>query len=120
MRIARIATDGGRPRPVVQDGPVWREVQDPYAATLNYTGHDHPVDGTRLLAPVQPTVVVGLTHPDPRHDRPPPPQAFTKSTRTVTGPDGTITADDDLGQLQAETELPVVIRRSCRSLTAAD
>lgn len=120
MRIARIATDGGQPRPVVQDGPVWREVQDPYAATLTYTGHDHPVDGTRLLAPIQPTVVVGLTHPGPRHHRPPQPQAFTKSARTVTGPDGPITADDDLGQLQVETELAVVIRRSCRSLTAAD
>lgn len=116
MRIARVATTDG-PRPVVQDGQYWREVLDPFADEPVYTGRHHPVDGARLLAPVEPLVVVGLTHQGPRADRPTHPQAFTKSARTVTGPGEAITVDDDLGQVQVETELAVVIRRSCRRLT---
>jgi 2-keto-4-pentenoate hydratase/2-oxohepta-3-ene-1,7-dioic acid hydratase in catechol pathway len=116
MRLARIAGDDG-PRPVVQDGRYWREVVDPFADDLAYTGRDYPLDDVRLLAPVQPVVVVGLTHSGSRDDRPPQPQAFTKSARTVTGPGGAITVDDDLGQVNIETELAIVIRRSCRRLT---
>jgi len=116
MRIARVDTSEG-PRPVVQDGQLWREVLDPFADDLSYTGREHPVDRARLLAPVRPTVVVGLTHSGSRDDRPAQPQAFTKSARTVTGPGGTIAVDDDLGQVNIETELAVVIRRSCRRLT---
>ncbi len=116
MRIARIAGDEG-PRPVVQHGRYWREVVDPFAADLTYTGLDHSVDGARLLAPVEPAVVVGLTHSGSRDGRPPQPQAFTKSARTVTGPGGAVTVDEDLGQVNIETELAIVIRRSCRRLT---
>jgi 2-keto-4-pentenoate hydratase/2-oxohepta-3-ene-1,7-dioic acid hydratase in catechol pathway len=116
MRIARIATEDG-PRPVVQDGHYWREVLDPFADNPAYTGRHHPVDATRLLAPVQPTVVVGLTHSGSRDDRAPHPQAFTKSARTVTGPGGVVAVDDDLGQVNIETELAIVIRRSCRRVT---
>jgi hypothetical protein len=102
MRIARIAGDEG-PRPVVQHGRYWREVVDPFAADLTYTGLDHPVDGARLLAPVEPAVVVGLTHSGSRDGRPPQPQAFTKSARTVTGPGGAVTVDEDLGQVNGAT-----------------
>ena len=86
MRIAHIATDHG-PRPVVQHGNRWREVADPFAAELAYTGTDHPVGAVRLLAPVQPTVVVGMAHNGSPAERTRPPQAFLKSARTVTGPD---------------------------------
>ena len=119
MRIARIATDHG-PRPVVQHGNRWREVADPFAAELAYTGTDHPVGGVRLLAPVQPTVVVGMAHNGSPAERTRPPQAFLKSARTVTGPDTPVVLDDHLGQVHVETELAVVIRRTSRDLTAAD
>src|SRR4051812_7712 len=117
MRLARIAGADG-PRPVVQAGRYWREVVDPFADDLAYTGRDYPVDDVRLLAPVQPVVVVGLTHSGSRDDRASQPQAFTKSARTVTGPGGAVTVDDDLGQVNIETELAIVIRRSSRRLTA--
>ena len=119
MRIARIATDHG-PRPVVQHGDRWREVADPFAAELAYTGTDHPVGAVRLLAPVQPTVVVGMAHNGSPAERSRPPQAFLKSARTVTGPDTPVILDDHLGQVHVETELAVVIRRTSRNLTAAD
>ena len=102
MRIARIATDHG-PRPVVQHGNRWREVADPFAAELAYTGTDHPVGGVRLLAPVQPTVVVGMAHNGSPAERTRPPQAFLKSAPTVTGPDTPVVLNDHLGQLHVET-----------------
>ena len=86
MRIARIATDHG-PRPVVQHGQLWREITDPYVTEVSYTGTDHPVGAVRLLAPVQPTVVIGMAHNGSPSERSRPPQAFLKSARTVTGPD---------------------------------
>ena len=119
MRIARIATDHG-PRPVVQHGNRWREVADPFAAELAYTGTDHPVGAVRLLAPVQPTVVVGMAHNGSPAERTRPPQAFLKSARTVTDPDTPVVLNDHLGQVHVETELAVVIRRTSRDLTAAD
>jgi hypothetical protein len=119
VRIARIATDHG-PRPVVQHGNRWREVADPFAAELAYTGTDHPVGGVRLLAPVQPTVVVGMAHNGSPAERTRPPQAFLKSARTVTDPDTPVVLNDHLGQVHVETELAVVIRRTSRDLTAAD
>ena len=119
MRIARIATDHG-PRPVVQHGQLWREITDPYATELTYTGTDHPVGAVRLLAPVQPTVVIGMAHNGSPAERTRPPQAFLKSARTLTDPDTPIVMNDHLGQIHIETELAVVMRRTSRNLTAAD
>ncbi len=89
MRIARIATADG-PRSVLADGPDWIEIADPFAGTLNGAAGDR--------------------------DRPR--QAFLKSPRTVVGPGDSIVVDDDLGQINVECELAVVIRRPCRHLTA--
>jgi 2-keto-4-pentenoate hydratase/2-oxohepta-3-ene-1,7-dioic acid hydratase in catechol pathway len=119
VRIARITTDRG-PRPVVQHGELWREVVDPFATDLVYTGIDHPVGAVRLLAPVHPTVVIGMAHNGSPAERSRPPQAFLKSVRTVTDPDAPIHLEGHLGQIHIETELAVVIRRTSRNLTAAD
>jgi len=119
VRIARIATEKGQ-RPVVQLGERWQEIADPFATTLVHTGVDHPIHGARLLAPVDPTVVIGMAHNGSPAERSRPPQAFMKSARTVTGPDDPIELDDRLGQVHIETELAIVIRRTSRNLTAAD
>ena len=70
---------------------------------LAYTGTDHPVGGVRLLAPVQPTVVVGMAHNGSPAERTRPPQAFLKSARTVTDPDTPVVLNDHLGQVHVET-----------------
>ena len=119
MRIARITTDHG-PRPVVQYGELWREVVDPFATDLAYTGIEHPVGAVRLLAPVKPTVVIGMAHNGSPAERSRPPQAFLKSARTVTDPDTPVHLNNHLGQIHIETELAVVIRRTSRNLVAAD
>jgi 2-keto-4-pentenoate hydratase/2-oxohepta-3-ene-1,7-dioic acid hydratase in catechol pathway len=115
MRIARIATRTGRHH-VVQDTDRWLEIADPFAARPQFTGNEFPVGAVRLLAPVQPLVVLGMAHNGPG-DRELPRQAFLKSPRTVVGPDDEILVDERLGQVNVEGELAVVIRHHCRNLT---
>jgi 2-keto-4-pentenoate hydratase/2-oxohepta-3-ene-1,7-dioic acid hydratase in catechol pathway len=115
MRIARIATRTGRHH-VVGGTDGWLEVADPFAAVPQFTGNEFPFDAVRLLAPVQPLVVLGMAHNGPG-DRELPPQAFLKSPRTVVGPDDDILVDERLGQVNVEGELAVVIRQHCRNLT---
>lgn len=117
MRIARIATDHG-PVPVVQQGLEWAEVADPFADNPVLTGPRYPVGSARLLAPVQPLVVLGMAHNGAHGDRDLPRQAFVKSPRTVIGPGDPIIVDDGLGQVNIEGELAVVIRRTSRHLSA--
>ena len=115
MRIARIATRTG-PHHVIQDTDRWLEIADPFAAQPRFTGNEYPVGKVRLLAPVQPLVVLGMAHNGPG-DRELPRQAFLKSPRTIVGPDDDILADERLGQVNIEGELAVVIRHPCRNLT---
>jgi 2-keto-4-pentenoate hydratase/2-oxohepta-3-ene-1,7-dioic acid hydratase in catechol pathway len=117
MRIARIATAHG-PVPVVQQGRQWAQVADPFAEHPVLTGASYPVASAGLLAPVQPLVVLGMAHNGAPGDRDRPRQAFLKSPRTVIGPDEPIIVDEDLGQVNIEGELAVVIRRTSRHLTA--
>jgi 2-keto-4-pentenoate hydratase/2-oxohepta-3-ene-1,7-dioic acid hydratase in catechol pathway len=117
MRLARLATAEG-PRSVLADGDHWAEIADPFASAVTPTGARHPMADARLLAPVQPLVVLGMAHNSAPGDRALPRQAFMKSPRTVIGPGESIVVDDDLGQVKVECELAVVIRRTCRHLTA--
>jgi 2-keto-4-pentenoate hydratase/2-oxohepta-3-ene-1,7-dioic acid hydratase in catechol pathway len=116
MRIARIATRTGRHH-VIQDDDRWLEITDPFAPEPHFTGNSFAMGAVRLLAPVQPLVVLGMAHNGPG-DRELPRQAFLKSPRTVVGPDDEILVDERLGQVNVEGELAVVIRHHCRNLTA--
>jgi 2-keto-4-pentenoate hydratase/2-oxohepta-3-ene-1,7-dioic acid hydratase in catechol pathway len=115
MRIARIRTADG-PQSVVQDGGDWAVVADPFAAELALTGVRHPVAGARLLAPVQPTIVLGMAHNGSLADRELAPQAFQKSARTVVAPGEEIVVDPALGMVNVEGELAMVIGRTSRHL----
>jgi len=119
VRIARIHTNHG-PRPVVHDDDRWREIADPFADEVIFTGPEYPVEFVRFLAPVQPTVVLGMAHNGSPAERARPPQAFMKSARTVINPGDHIVLEDHVGVVHIETELAVVIGRRCRNLTAAD
>jgi len=117
MRLARLATPAGA-RPVIADGDQWLEITDPFVPVPVPTGVRHPMAGATLLAPVRPLVVLGMAHNGAPGDRELPRQAFVKSPRTVIGPGENIVVDDDLGQVNVECELALVIRRTCRHLTA--
>lgn len=85
MRIARIRTDAG-PRSVIHTGDVWAGIEDPFARNIIHTGETYAVEGAELLAPCEPTVVVGISHNKGANDHRLPIQAFLKSSRTVAGP----------------------------------
>ncbi|NUU17183.1 DUF2437 domain-containing protein [Cellulomonas humilata] len=116
MRLARIATDAG-PVPAVADGDDWAVVVDLFARPLVRTGVRVPQDGARLLAPVEPAVVLGMAHNSGPADRGVPPQAFMKSARTVVGPGDPIWLDERAGAVKAEGELTLVVRTTCRHVT---
>lgn len=116
MRIARIATSTG-PRHAVERGDRWHLVVDPFHSPLEETGETLPSEGAVLLAPVVPRVVVGIGHNLGVNDHPLPIQAWLKSVHTVVGPDDEIHAARDVGTVNIEGELGVVIARSATALT---
>lgn len=119
MRIARIATPSG---PVFATGPEggWVPIEDPFAAFQ--TGRPPRAIGDAiadavLLAPVAPTLVVGIAQPaDPGGQV----RAWLKSPRTVVPSGVDVPLRRDAGRPAAEGEVAVVIGRSTSGLTAAN
>lgn len=116
MRLARIATPNG-PAHAMAAGTDWLMVHDVYARPLVPTGEHVAQAGAHLLAPTEPRVVMGMAHNSGQADRALAPQAFMKSARTVIGPGDEIVVDPTRGQVKAEGELTLVIRRVCRDVT---
>ncbi|MBC7403689.1 MAG: fumarylacetoacetate hydrolase family protein, partial [Microbacteriaceae bacterium] len=116
MRFARIETADG-PRPVVLRGETWAEIVDMFADELEFTGRDFVVDGARLLAPVIPTVLVGISHNLGNNDHRLPIQAFLKSPRTVVGTGAPVSYREGIGAINVEAELAIVIGRNCRNIS---
>ncbi len=119
MRVARVATASG-PRPCVADGADWAVVEDAFASPPVKTGERIPAEGATLLAPVEPTVVLGMLHNSGPDDRCLPPQAFQKSARTVVGPGAPIVVDPTKGAVKGEAELALVVGRPARNISVAD
>ncbi|MEL4357667.1 MULTISPECIES: fumarylacetoacetate hydrolase family protein [unclassified Luteococcus] len=117
MRLARIQTPDG-PRGVVAREGRWLVVEDIFANPLVPTGESHPLEGAKLLAPVEPRVVLGMAHNGEPGDREIPRQAFMKSARTVVGPGDEIELDTRLGAVNGEGELVLVVGRRTRRITA--
>lgn len=116
MQRARIATEGG-PRYAVARGDGWAVVEEPFATDLSLTGEVVPRDGAHLLAPVEPVLVVGIAHNKALRDHALPMQAWLKSPREVVGPSAPIVRMRDIGQVNVEGELAVVMAREARHLT---
>jgi len=115
VRLARVVTSSG-PRDVVEAADGWRVVDDLLADPLLFTGELVAADA-HLLAPVVPTVVVGIAHNKALREHALPIQAWLKSSRSVIGPHAAIEARRDLGQINVEGELAVVIGRPAWQLT---
>lgn len=84
-----------------------------------------PAAEAQLLAPSEPQVLVGIAHNKTNEfnrgnpDHPLPIQAWHKSLRTVVGPDADIVARRDVGTVNVEGELAVVIGRDTDGITLA-
>jgi 2-keto-4-pentenoate hydratase/2-oxohepta-3-ene-1,7-dioic acid hydratase in catechol pathway len=123
MRVARISHPGGCSHATVEpDG--YALIEDPFetdsvlgASRVHHTGVVVPLSAARLLAPVAPMAVVGMAHNTGPADRALSPQAFLKPVTTVTGPGGPIPLPTDIGLVEAEAELAIVIGRTSSQLT---
>lgn len=116
MRLARIATPSG-PVHVVDDGTEWVSIKSPYADVLERTGRRWPQDAVRLLAPIEPHIMVGFignAAPDAL-DRPP--KGTFKSVRSIVGDGEAISPAAGVGRLIAEGEIAVVLKSTARHLT---
>ncbi|GAB3041250.1 fumarylacetoacetate hydrolase family protein [Parafrigoribacterium mesophilum] len=86
-----------------------------FSEQLDYTGESFAEDVV-FLPPVRPAVVLGMAHNGSASDRQLAPGAFFKSARTVCGPHDGIVLDRNIGSVNVEGELAVVIARQTRHL----
>lgn len=118
MLVGRARTaDGVRDVRWSADGPV--PIESPLAAfAAGRAARDvgDPIPGAVLVAPVAPTLLIGIAQNGPGHASPV--QAWLKSPRTVV-PSGTaVRLRRDAGTPVAEGEIAVVLGRDARGLTA--
>ena len=116
MRIARLDTNDG-PRYAIWTGEDWAVVEDGFADPLVRTGVTVPADQARLLALCEPQVLIGIAHNKTNNDHSLPIQAWHKSIRTVVGSGEAIQARRDVGTVNVEGELAVVISRDTDGVT---
>ncbi|MEJ1229723.1 MAG: fumarylacetoacetate hydrolase family protein [Galbitalea sp.] len=115
MRIARILTnEGSSYAKSCEDGWELLTGEFPYGLRGTDLTVGYEVD---LLAPIAPRTVVAMAHNQRGMSSVLPSQAFLKSARTVIGPGGVIRVDPELGAVNAEAELAIVIGREARGLT---
>ncbi len=115
MRIARLETTDGA-RHAIWTGDAWAVVEDGFADPPIRTGVTVEADDARLLAPCEPQVLVGIAHNKTNNNHPLPIQAWHKSVRTIVGPGDAIHARRDVGTINIEGELAVVIGRDTEGL----
>ena len=116
MRIARLDTPEG-PRHAVWTGDVWEVVEDWLAEPPVGTGVSVAPEDAHLLAPCEPRVLVGIAHNKTNNDHVLPIQAWHKSVRSVVSPNAVIQARRDVGTVNIEGELAVVIGRETEGIT---
>jgi 2-keto-4-pentenoate hydratase/2-oxohepta-3-ene-1,7-dioic acid hydratase in catechol pathway len=116
MRLARIRTSTGDHYAVAR-GDEWAVVDDPFAEPMLYTGDRAPVAGTALLAPVLPKVVIGIAHNKTNNDHHLPIQAWHKSVRSISGPGDSVPISAEIGGVNIEGELALVIGKPAYRLT---
>lgn len=84
-----------------------------------------PLSGVRLLAPTAPgkVIAIGLNYKDHaaefNKELPTIPMLFTKAITSVIGPGQAIEVPPDVGRVDHEAELGVVIGRTCRRVSPA-
>ena len=117
MLLVRYAADAGSTYGLTSDDTLTGEVQ-PVGGLLDHRPVGEPVSlsEVRLLAPVEPVTVLGMAHNTGPADRELPAQAFFKPAASVVGPGEAIVVPGDIGIVEPEAELAVVIGARCRGL----
>jgi 2-keto-4-pentenoate hydratase/2-oxohepta-3-ene-1,7-dioic acid hydratase in catechol pathway len=102
---------------VAERGGSWNAIDDLFAEAPRETGARYQPEEVEFLAPVVPTVILGMAHNGSHADRAAPPQAFHKSARSLAGPGDAIPFDEGAGRTVVEAEVGIVIGRRARHLT---
>ena len=86
--------------------------------------HVHPLTDVKLLAPCVPgkILAIGLNYSSHLNDQtsPPVPMVFYKTPTSVIGPGDTIIRPKGTNKLDAEAELVVIMKDSCRNVSKED
>jgi 2-keto-4-pentenoate hydratase/2-oxohepta-3-ene-1,7-dioic acid hydratase in catechol pathway len=115
----------GTPRHVIEEGGRWRLLEGDLFGRYE-AGDDITANGQRLLAPVEPSkmVCIGLNYKDHAAEQnkplPASPLMFIKPSTAVVGPGGTIVVPPDIGGVEHEAEVGVVIGRRASHVTERD
>jgi 2-keto-4-pentenoate hydratase/2-oxohepta-3-ene-1,7-dioic acid hydratase in catechol pathway len=123
MRVIRYRHEGQVSYGVVREGAVHPLAFSPFEG-LDETGTVVDLAGVRLLAPVQPSKIVGAarnTYSLARMrgwDLPVEPEFFLKPPSSVIGPDDPVCFPPQSEQLVYEAELAVVVGQRARDVTA--
>lgn len=96
MRIARLQTPSGPTHAVLRNGS-WDHIEDPFAEVLSFTGKSSSADDALFLAPVRPSVVLGIGHNLGNNNHVLPIQAWHKSVHSIAGPGDDIVAVRNAG-----------------------
>jgi 2-keto-4-pentenoate hydratase/2-oxohepta-3-ene-1,7-dioic acid hydratase in catechol pathway len=124
VRIARFSADGDVGFAVVEGDELAVLDRHPFGA-VSFTGVRHQLADVRLLAPILPSKVVAIGKNYADHARemggepPASPVLFMKPSTAVCGPGDPVQHPPDVGQLDFEGELAVVIGRLSRDVPAA-
>ena len=106
----------GAPRHVIEDAGSWRLLEGDLFGS-HRAGDEIARDGHPLLAPVEPSklVCIGLNYKDHAAEQnkplPTSPLMFIKPSTAVVGPGGQIVVPGDIGRVDHEAEVGVVIGR---------
>ena len=120
MKIARYLAHGQISYGVVEGDSVKQLSASPFE-DYTITDHTHKLSEVKILAPCIPPKIlaIGLNYSSHLHDRPGPtePMVFFKTAISVIGPDDTIIRPKDTARLDAECELVVIIKDTCRNVS---
>ncbi|WP_370943817.1 fumarylacetoacetate hydrolase family protein [Amycolatopsis sp. cg5] len=128
MRLARIAHPGGVAFASVEgdgdDAQVLEIAEHPFG-TPNFTGKRWPLADVRLLAPILPSKIIAVGRNYAKHaaefgnEVPTSPMTFIKPSTTVIGPNAAIKRPGDVGRIDFEGELAIVIGQPIKNVSAA-
>ncbi|MFD8497275.1 fumarylacetoacetate hydrolase family protein [Amycolatopsis sp. NPDC059657] len=128
MRLARIAHPGGVAFASVEgdgdDAQVLEIAEHPFG-TPNFTGKRWPLADVRLLAPILPSKIIAVGRNYAKHaaefgnEVPASPMTFIKPSTTVIGPNAAIKRPGNVGRIDFEGELAIVIGQPIKNVSAA-
>ena len=124
MKIARYLAHGHEHYGVVDGDQVTAIEGGVYDFPVKLTDHVHSLSDVKLLAPVAPgkILAMGLNYTSHIGDRPAPqyPMIFHKTPTSVIGPEDAIVRPKEVQRFDAEGEMVVVIKDTCKNVSKDD